>query len=55
MDHFTSKSKSLLGDRNHGVLLAGVTLVTEMCGMDEGICEEFRKVRLMKRRLLIGT
>jgi len=44
MDHFTSKSKSLLQDRNHGVLLAGITLVTEMCAMDEAVCEEFRKV-----------
>jgi len=45
MDHFTSKAKSLLQDRNHGVLLAGITLVTEMCELDEGICAEFRKVR----------
>lgn len=44
LDHFTSKAKSLLQDRNHGVLLAGITLVTEMCAMDEGICNEFRKV-----------
>lgn len=45
MDHFTHKAKSLLQDRNHGVLLAGITLVTEMCELDEGICAEFRKVR----------
>ncbi|ORY34120.1 putative gamma-adaptin [Naematelia encephala] len=43
MDHFTSKAKSLLQDRNHGVLLAGITLVTEMCELDESICNEFRK------------
>jgi AP-1 complex subunit gamma-1 len=46
LDHFLSKAKSLLQDRNHGVLLAGVTLVTEMCAIDEGCCEEFRKVGL---------
>jgi AP-1 complex subunit gamma-1 len=50
MDHFTSKAKSLLQDRNHGVLLAGITLVTEMCELDEGICAEFRKVRRDLRR-----
>lgn len=44
MDHFTSKAKSLLQDRNHGVLLAGITLVTEMCAADENICQEFRRV-----------
>lgn len=44
MDHFTSRAKSLLQDRNHGVLLAGITLVTEMCEMDENVCAEFRKV-----------
>lgn len=44
MDHFTLKAKSLLQDRNHGVLLAGITLVTEMCAADENICQEFRRV-----------
>lgn len=44
MDHFTSKAKALLQDRNHGVLLTGITLVTEMCAGDEGICSTFRQV-----------
>ena len=44
MDHFTTKAKALLQDRNHGVLLAGITLVTEMCELDESVCAEFRKV-----------
>ncbi|WRT66260.1 uncharacterized protein IL334_003213 [Kwoniella shivajii] len=43
MDHFVSKAKSLLQDRNHGVLLAGITLITEMCEGDERVCDEFRK------------
>ncbi|KAK4689056.1 AP-1 complex subunit gamma-1, partial [Tremellales sp. Uapishka_1] len=43
LDHFTTKAKALLHDRNHGVLLAGITLVTEMCAMDEGVCQEFRE------------
>ncbi|ODN79774.1 hypothetical protein L202_03685 [Cryptococcus amylolentus CBS 6039] len=42
-DHFTSKAKGLLQDRNHGVLLAGITLITEMCAIDEQVCAEFRK------------
>lgn len=31
VDHFESRATSLLSDRNHGVLLTGVTLVIEMC------------------------
>lgn len=30
VDHFEGRAMSLLGDRNHGVLLTGITLVTEM-------------------------
>jgi AP-1 complex subunit gamma-1 len=44
MDNFTSKAKSLLQINNHGVLLAGITLITEMCAADESICQTFRKV-----------
>jgi hypothetical protein len=44
MDNFTSKAKSLLQINNHGVLLAGITLITEMCAADEAICQTFRKV-----------
>ncbi|WOO77074.1 AP-1 complex subunit gamma-1 [Vanrija pseudolonga] len=43
LDHFTSKAKALLQDRNHGVLLAGITLVTEMCEIDEAVTNEFRQ------------
>ncbi|KAF2502574.1 Adaptor protein complex AP-1 gamma subunit [Lophium mytilinum] len=34
-EHFLEKSKLLLQDRNHGVLLCGLTLVTSMCEADE--------------------
>jgi AP-1 complex subunit gamma-1 len=44
IDHFISKAKSLIQDRNHGVLLSGVTLVIEMCAGDEACRDEFRKV-----------
>ena len=52
MDHFTTKAKALLQDRNHGVLLAGITLVTEMCELDDSICAEFRKVSALFDLLL---
>jgi AP-1 complex subunit gamma-1 len=48
MDNFTSKAKSLLQINNHGVLLAGITLITEMCAADEAICHTFRKVSWLK-------
>ena len=34
-EHFVEKAKLLLSDRNHGVLLCGLTLVTSMCEADE--------------------
>ncbi|KAH7914808.1 adaptin N terminal region-domain-containing protein [Hygrophoropsis aurantiaca] len=51
-DHFISKAKNLLTDRNHGVLLASITLVTEMCQIDETCLNEFRNaVPLLVRNL----
>lgn len=44
VDHFVSKAKSLLTDRNHGVLLATITLVSEMCQINENCLNEFRNV-----------
>ncbi|EAU90530.1 gamma-adaptin [Coprinopsis cinerea okayama7 len=51
-DHFISKAKSLLTDRNHGVLLTAITLVTELCAIDENNLNEFRSaVPLLVRNL----
>ncbi|KAJ6621343.1 adaptin N terminal region-domain-containing protein [Mycena sp. CBHHK59/15] len=51
-DHFTAKAKNLLTDRNHGVLLSSITLVTEMCQIDAAILDEFRNaVPLLVRNL----
>ncbi|PSR72838.1 hypothetical protein PHLCEN_2v11335 [Hermanssonia centrifuga] len=51
-DHFISKAKNLLADRNHGVLLTAITLVTEMCQTDPACLEEFRNaVPLLVRHL----
>jgi AP-1 complex subunit gamma-1 len=44
LDHFIEGAKGLLTDRNHGVLLSGVTLVSEMCQASESCLDEFRKV-----------
>ncbi|KAL8709180.1 MAG: hypothetical protein Q9220_006060 [cf. Caloplaca sp. 1 TL-2023] len=47
-EHFVEKAKMLLSDRNHGVLLCGLTLVTSLCeadeaeGGEESIVEMFR-------------
>lgn len=44
-DHFIEKTKALLNDRNHGVLLSGITLAIEMCQQVPACLDEFRSVR----------
>jgi AP-1 complex subunit gamma-1 len=39
-EHFLEKAKLLLQDRNHGVLLCGVTLVANLCEADEAEDDE---------------
>lgn len=52
LDHFVAKSTSLLSDKNHGVLLCGITLVTDMCALDTDTLNGFRKaVPLLVRHL----
>ncbi|EJD47874.1 Adaptor protein complex AP-1 gamma subunit [Auricularia subglabra TFB-10046 SS5] len=52
IDHITPKAKVLLSDRNHGVLLSGITLIIEMCEADPACCDEFRNaVPLLVRHL----
>ncbi|KAJ5894052.1 AP-1 complex subunit gamma-1 [Penicillium taxi] len=47
-EHFLEKAKTLLSDRNHGVLLCGLTFVTDLCEAEEeeegpeGVIEAFR-------------
>ena len=59
-EHFVEKAKLLLSDRNHGVLLCGLTLVTSMCEEDEveggeqGIIEMFRPLTGSLVRTLKG-
>ncbi|KAK8047205.1 hypothetical protein PG996_015269 [Apiospora saccharicola] len=48
-EHFVEKAAALLSDRNHGVLLCGLTLVTSFCeadeeeGGEEGIVEKYKQ------------
>jgi len=59
-EHFLEKATQLLSDRNHGVLLCGLTLVTSLCeadeeeGGEEGIVEKFRQLVPLLTRTLKG-
>lgn len=44
IDHFASRTKNLLSDRNHGVLLAATTLISDMVQIDPNCLNEFRNV-----------
>ncbi|CAG8528592.1 2118_t:CDS:10, partial [Acaulospora colombiana] len=51
-ENFLSRAKSLLSDRNHGVLLTATTLITEMCLINSETLQTFRKaVPLLVRHL----
>jgi len=43
-DHFVNKAKNLLTDRNHGVLLTTITLVSEIIQVKTELLDEFRNV-----------
>ncbi|KLJ11389.1 hypothetical protein EMPG_09694 [Blastomyces silverae] len=58
-EHFIDKSKALLSDRNHGVLLCGLTLATEFCEEDEAeggheVIEKYRPLVPALVRVLKG-
>lgn len=59
-EHFLEKAVQLLSDRNHGVLLCGLTFVTSLCeadeaeGGEEGIVEKFRQLVPLLVRTLKG-
>ncbi|KAK0551520.1 clathrin associated protein complex large subunit [Tilletia horrida] len=58
LDHFADRTKQLLQDKNHGVLLCGVTLAIELCRLDEEILQNYRStVPLLVRHLkaLVAT
>lgn len=59
-EHFLEKATALLQDRNHGVMLCGLTLVTSLCeadeeeGGEEGIVDKFRQFVPILVRTLKG-
>lgn len=59
-EHFLEKAKTLLNDRNHGVLLCGLTFVTSMCEADEaeggelGVADMFKPLTGSLVKILKG-
>lgn len=59
-EHFLEKAKNLLSDRNHGVLICGLTLATDLCEAEEeeegpeGVIEMFRPLAGGLVRVLKG-
>lgn len=47
-EHFFEKAKMLLSDRNHGVLICGLTLVTSLCVADEEEGDEMGVIEMFK-------
>lgn len=50
MEMFLPSTRSLLSEKNHGVLITGVTLMTEMCEQSLDSLQHFKKV---KKKILI--
>ncbi|EPS44310.1 hypothetical protein H072_1706 [Dactylellina haptotyla CBS 200.50] len=42
-EHFIDKTKLLLQDRNHGVLLCGLTLIIDLCIHDPDLVDQFKQ------------
>ncbi|PWY97200.1 Clathrin/coatomer adaptor, adaptin-like protein [Testicularia cyperi] len=43
IDHFVDRTKQLLSDKNHGVLLCAVTLAIEICRQDPEALQDYRR------------
>lgn len=59
VENFLPRVKSLLTERNHGVLLTAVTLMITLCETEPGTIEVFRKVtpslvRILKNLVMSG-
>lgn len=47
MEIFLPATRSLLSEKNHGILITGVTLITEMCENSPDTLLHFKKVSLL--------
>eukprot|EP01091_Cochliopodium_minus_P019800 TRINITY_DN8439_c0_g1_i1.p1 TRINITY_DN8439_c0_g1~~TRINITY_DN8439_c0_g1_i1.p1 ORF type:complete len:831 (-),score=268.79 TRINITY_DN8439_c0_g1_i1:48-2540(-) len=59
IERYVPKVKTLLSERNHGVLVTGLQLMTEICEKETSNVEQFRKavpnlVRILKSLVLSG-
>ena len=59
IERFLACSRAVLNEKNHGVLVAGITLVTEMCRLSDDVRTFFKKmvpnlVRILKNLLMSG-
>uniref|UniRef100_A0A914BUG5 AP-1 complex subunit gamma n=1 Tax=Acrobeloides nanus TaxID=290746 RepID=A0A914BUG5_9BILA len=59
IEMFISSTRSLLNEKNHGVLMGGITLVSEMCELSGDVRTHFKRlvpnlVRILKNLLMTG-
>ncbi|ORZ39707.1 adaptin N terminal region-domain-containing protein [Catenaria anguillulae PL171] len=59
LDNFASRCRAMLGERNHGALLTGLTLIHEMCKISPAMLAEFRGtvpvlVKILKQLITTG-
>lgn len=59
IENFINLIPSLLNDKNHGVMLAAVSLVTEICNLSPDYTDKFRRsvpqlVRMLKNLIMSG-